>query len=434
MTQKVINLQEWEHIPINDNDKRLVGVTLPEDAVTQELIQSLSKSERLEITELRRGITIKAHSYVGRIVIGDVQITIRPKIAMLPLLQLMQYTYGLRDLKLFAPGNFTTESISFQDLLIAQFIAEVRELVTRGLHRRYVRKEHVLASPRGSIDVQKIARQGGVLQALLPCTHYPRLDDCLINQVLLQGIQLALHLTNDSRLCSSLYQLKTYLLSDISSIKLNKSVLIRLRQEMSRLTSAYQPAITLIEIMFESKGISLNDGEEAQKLDGFLFNMNAFFQSLLERFLREYLQQEEIVSSQEEIYDKMVYLPDNNCSKRKNPKFRPDYVVRRQGEVVAILDAKYIDLRTKPLGNILYQLAMYALSYSSCATATILYPVVDDITSEAIIEVRIPSHGRECAYVVIRPVNVVKLATVLSTKNNGQERSDFARMLAFGNT
>ena len=41
----------------------------------------------------------------------------------------------------------------FQDLLVAQLHAEVRELVARGLRRRYVARSEELASPRGRIDM-----------------------------------------------------------------------------------------------------------------------------------------------------------------------------------------------------------------------------------------------------------------------------------------
>jgi len=44
-------------------------------------------------------------------------------------------------------------------------------------------------------------------QAALPCTYYPRLEDCFINQVLFQGLRLASSLTDDSMLRIKLYRL-----------------------------------------------------------------------------------------------------------------------------------------------------------------------------------------------------------------------------------
>src|SRR5215469_7935662 len=169
-----IDLQEWQLAsPITHT--QLAGLELPKDDATQRLVQALSDSERLKVLELRRGISLEASSYVGRIALGELQITIKPKIKMLPLLHLLQYTYGLRQLDLLPVAGFETESLTFQDLLIHQLLAEVSELLLRGLHRRYVRREELLSSPRGRIALYKIANQGGIVQAALPCIHHLRL-------------------------------------------------------------------------------------------------------------------------------------------------------------------------------------------------------------------------------------------------------------------
>src|SRR5258708_26474591 len=148
-----IDLQEWQPAsPMTHT--QLAGLELPRDDATQRLVQALSDSERLKVLELRRGVSLEASSYVGRIALGDLQITIRPKITMLPLLHLLQYAYGMRQLDLFSVAGFQTESLTFQDLLIHQLVTEVSELLLRGLHRRYIRREAALASPLGKRALQ----------------------------------------------------------------------------------------------------------------------------------------------------------------------------------------------------------------------------------------------------------------------------------------
>src|SRR5258708_19503330 len=156
---------------------------------------------------------------------------------------------------------YSSEAQAFQELLIQELIEEVSELVARGLHRRYVRTDDMLANPRGRIDLQRIAQQEGVIQATLPCTYYPRLEDCLINQVLLQGLHLAAHLTNDAKLRIKLYRLVNLFQHTVSSIRCDYQALKRLPLEMDRLTAAYRPAITIIEILLEAEGISLAEGQ-----------------------------------------------------------------------------------------------------------------------------------------------------------------------------
>src|SRR5690242_13346864 len=100
-----ITMQEWQ-TATPATHPQLSNVFLPDDSATQQMIEQLSTSGQLKTIEKRHGLTIETTSYVGRIILGDVQITIRPKIQMMPLLRLMQYAYGLRQLDLSASVPF----------------------------------------------------------------------------------------------------------------------------------------------------------------------------------------------------------------------------------------------------------------------------------------------------------------------------------------
>ena len=193
------------------------------------MAKALSDSGMLTILELREGLSIETTSYVGRITLGNILITIQPKISGAPLVRLLRYAYGLRDLN-------SSETYAFQELLIQQLIEEVNELVARGLHRRYMRTDNKLANPRGRIDLQRIVQQNGVIQETLACVYYPRLEDCLINQVLLQGLHLAARLTDESKMLIKPYRLVNLFQDTVSSIKLDYQALKRLHREMDRLT------------------------------------------------------------------------------------------------------------------------------------------------------------------------------------------------------
>ena len=430
-----IQLKEWEHITPGERGKKLEGVFLPMNAEVKDTVRALSASDKLHISELREGLALKATSYVGRITLGNIQITIQPKITGTPLLRLLRYAYGLRQLESFDDAEYSHEGQAFQDLLIHQLVVEINELVARGLHRRYIRTDHELASPRGRIDVQKIARQGGMTQATLPCTYHPRQEDCLINQVLLQGLHLASTLTNESTLHIRLDRLAHVFQESVSSIRLDHNALKQLHREMDRLNNAYLPAITIIELLLEAEGISLDENLPQMPLPGFLFDMNLFFQELLSRFLKENLQ-EYTVQDQYKIRGMMAYDPAHNPNRRKAPEPRPDYMILQQSEVVGILDAKYRDLWEHALpAHMLYQLAIYALSQSGKVDAVILYPTVQADAKEARIVLRDPLRQSTLAHVVLRPVNLLQLDEVISRAENASTRREciaLARWLAFG--
>jgi 5-methylcytosine-specific restriction enzyme subunit McrC len=107
----------------------------------------------------------------------------------------------------------------------------------------------------------------------------------------------------------------------------------------------------------------------------------------------------------------------------------------RGQEVVSILDAKYRDLLENSLPReMLYQLAIYALSRGPGRESAILYPTTAPEAEEAWLEVKDPvGDGGGRARVVLRPVDLYKLANLTSDGRSQalREREAYARRLAF---
>ena len=215
----------------------------------------------LEVLELRSGLSVRSTSFVGRVRLGEIEITVVPKLPTNALLKLLRYAYGLRDLRLFPSTTISTQATGLQDILVWQLIEEVKELLGRGLRRAYARREESLSSPRGRIDFQTLASQSALAEASLPCIHHRRDENSLINRVLLAGLKLAATLDVDRSLRVRAGRLADLITESVSPIRLDRQVFGRLERGMDRTTRAYEPAISLIRILADAGGVSLGWGD-----------------------------------------------------------------------------------------------------------------------------------------------------------------------------
>ena len=123
----------------------------------------------------------------------------------------MRYAYSLRDLETFTPTGYETATETFQDLIVEQLANEATELISRGLHRDYLRFNAELASPTGRIDFAQVPYALAAAKSAVACTYYSRSDAVLLNRVLLAGLRLAARASTDNQLTVRVFRLSQML-------------------------------------------------------------------------------------------------------------------------------------------------------------------------------------------------------------------------------
>jgi 5-methylcytosine-specific restriction enzyme subunit McrC len=426
-----VRLHEWQSVgPDDPGGVELRGARLGGDE-PRRLAKRLTEAGVVEVLELFDGVRVRARAHVGRIQLGDLIITIEPKVGGAELLALFRYAYGLRNLKLFDKTNFATAGHLLQDLIAAQLLAEATELHRRGLAKRYVARTELLSSPRGRLDMNDLSRRTPMVDASLMCRHHQRSTDHLLNRLLLSGVRLGARVAQDAALRRSLVGMARVLAEEHADDGLSVSLLEQARRRLNRLTSAYEPAVRLIELLYACSAVSL-DGETNIALPGFLFDMNRFFQALMGRFFGEYLRGFE-VREEDVLAEMMRYVPGLNPLHRRSPAPRPDFLVAKGDTVAALLDAKYRNLWERELPReMLYQLAIYALSQPGPATAAIVYPTTARGATDAVVEIRDPVRSGALGFVALRPVVLGELAAAVRESSERAEGERMAARLAFG--
>ncbi len=432
MDFSTLEFYEWENKG-PDDILSLKGATLSDNPEVRKQIRDLSRSGAAEILELKDGLRIKTTSFVGRFQIDRFQISILPKLKGMLLLRLLRYAYGLRDLRIMDQTTYALENLAFHDLLLYQLVTEVSELIMRGLHRSYLRKEEDLTELRGRINIQRYARMSRARSNTLPCIHFPRENDSLVNQILLAGLNFGARLTEDILLRTRLRRLARMMEESVSDVILDGHLLRTVRRGMNRLTRSYEPAITIIEALVQQQAISLDDETVNLTLPGFLFDMNLFWQALLSRFFHENLTGCKI-TDEYVLKGMFSYQAGYNPQNRKSPRPRPDFVIE-DGKRSVTLDAKYRDLSVKSLPrDMLYQLSIYALANNDGKRASILYPTLSEDEKESRIDIREPKTGLKIGEVTMRPVSLPKMDKLLYSPGfeTKHEKAGYAQHLAFG--
>ena len=274
--------------------------------------------EKLKLSAGFAGLEIAATSYVGRVDVGPLRVTITPKIATTTLARMVRYVYGLTDI--WRPGLDAEVSLSqhgLQDLLVELLLGEIERCWRSGLPKTYRPRADRVDTLRGRVDTGALARMGVLTEARLPCRYFERTVDWQLNQVILAGLRLARRICAQPELSRRAGQL-AHVLDGVETLPaLAHRDINRVRVGLTRLTENFGPALDLIELLLDGSGLTL-EGSQRLESKAFLFDMNRFFQRFISRFLREYTVGLSVAD--ERTISGLYRLPhDNSSSRRRRP-------------------------------------------------------------------------------------------------------------------
>jgi len=193
---KTVYISEWS---------KLSAEELREKYNLRQLVNSDFKlineiENKLKIRQLSNGIEIESNSYVGVVKLNNFQIIISPKITNFNLAKMIAFAYDLESIEILNELNeLATDKANISDIISLIFLKETENIFYQGLRKRYQEKEEDIASCRGKINFNKLAKNSSS-SVTLPCRYQELTVDIEENQIILAALRLLLANTNNRKL------------------------------------------------------------------------------------------------------------------------------------------------------------------------------------------------------------------------------------------
>jgi 5-methylcytosine-specific restriction enzyme subunit McrC len=309
----------------------------------------------LEMRPDGRRWTLRSKGIVGRVQLHEGTLELLPKHPVANLCRMIAAVAGVP--RLFEPIT-TLGDGGLPDLLVAAFVQRAEGLLAEGLRRDYVERREQLAVLRGRLDLPAHLRRPEALVTDLSCRHEDYTLDTPFNAVLRQTAE-ACH-SRWPALAERVLRLR-HRLAGVPRTRLRPDEIDRFRYD--RLTESYRPVHALCRAILAGTRLGLGGEHEAPGAS-FVVEMAPLFERFVSLSLRARTHPPWRVALQERVaLDRAGAL-----------EIRPDVVVYREHQPMAVVDAKY-KLRRGGVPKIsdAYQVLAYARRYG-LERAWLIYP------------------------------------------------------------
>lgn len=332
MMDSLIRLQEWT---------RSAPMTLSEESLR--VLAGLK--HLIDLHPDGRRWVLRPKGIVGRIELREGTLELQPKHPVQNLCHMIAAVAGVP--RLFESLT-TLGDGALPDLLVAGFVQQAEGLLSGGLRRDYVELREPLTVLRGRLDLPTHLRRPQELVIDLSCVHEDYTLDTPFNAVLRQTAEACY--SRWPPIAARLLRLR-HRLAALPNARLGPEDIDRFHYD--RLTEGYRPVHAFCRWILASTRLGLGDHQRARGAS-FVVEMAPLFERFVSLSLRSRLRPPWRVELQERVA----------LDQARAIQLRPDVVVYRQDQPVAVVDAKY-KLRGGgvPANSDAYQILAYARRY-----------------------------------------------------------------------
>ena len=291
---------------------------------------------------------LKPSSTVGALDIGDLSVSIQPKLPIGRVLYLASYAMGA--------VKFRDERFDFRaqptlvEALVPALTRAAGRAFARGLLHGYRTEEDALQTVRGRIRVADQLRRRFDIPLPVEVRYDDFTDDVLANRL----VKAAAHRLGKLRLRRSKSRLDlgsiVATLDNVSLVEFPPNAVPEVK--FDRLNEHYREVVTLARLILRHMAIETTRG--AVRANGFLMDMNEIFQEFVTRALREELK------LSERTFPSDKRLPRLHLDENRQVRLKPDLSWWNGPTCTFVGDAKYKRVKDTHVPNAdLYQLLAY---------------------------------------------------------------------------
>lgn len=260
-------------------------------------------------------------------------------------------------------ANVSRQSIHLLDIYFEWFLNEVQLLIHQGLIKQYYKHTGNVKALKGKLEFAGHINKNLVHKERFYTTHQVYEKDHLIHQILGQALDIISHLSKGTYLYS---KCKTVQLNfpEVKVIKANETTFSKVPRSIK--TAPYEKALAIARLIILNYAPNISSGSE--NMLALLFDMNSLWEEYVLVRLKQAAQDSDI-----EVYGQDSKVFWNGIT------IRPDIVLKRNDEVVLIIDTKWKNIdQSQPSTHDLRQMYVYN-EYWASEKSLLLYPSNDKI-------------------------------------------------------